>query len=76
MYSYGQDASRFQFGASEKGLPPNCPPHCPAHGTPGTADLEPLLYELGIDIYWAGHVHFVRPLRLSSCRVAKLNLNL
>jgi hypothetical protein len=54
------EASRFRFGASSssKGLPHNCPPACPAHGTPGTADLEPLLYELGVDIYWAGHVHF------------------
>ena len=31
---------------------------CPKHGTPGTADLEPIFYEFGVDLYWAGHVHF------------------
>ena len=23
-----------------------------------TADLEPLFYEFGVDVYWAGHVHY------------------
>ena len=28
--------------AQLRGLPANCPPACPKHGTPGTAELEPI----------------------------------
>ena len=41
------------------GLPHGCPgPTCDQRGTPGTSDLEPIFYKYGVDVYWAGHVHF------------------
>ena len=52
------EKAEVEDSAQLRGLPANCPPNCPKHGTPGTADLEPIFYEFGVDLYWAGHVHF------------------
>jgi hypothetical protein len=65
-----QKAHDAQLQARAQGVPPNT--HCkpgeyqvPPSGVSGvgtncsaTADLEPLFYEFGVDLYWAGHIHY------------------
>ena len=56
--SMSENQTASETGRRKLGLPHNCPPACPKHGTPGTNVYEPIFYEFGVDLYWAGHVHY------------------